>query len=133
MTRFLASRALRSLLTLVGVLAITFALGRLSGDPVALLLPQSATVEDYLAMRARLGLDAPLPLQFVDYVRGVLQGDFGRSLAFNRPLSTSSSSACRLRSGSAAPRSWPPCCSVCRSAWWPRCGAAAASIGSCAT
>lgn len=85
MTRFLAVRTLRGGATLLGVLALTFALGRLTGDPVALLLPQSATLEDYAAMRARLGLDAPLAAQFGAYLTGALRGDLGTSLVQNRP------------------------------------------------
>lgn len=85
MARFLTIRALRGAGTLLGVLALTFALGRLTGDPVALLLPQSATIADYEAMRARLGLDAPLPVQFVDYLARAARGDLGTSVVLNRP------------------------------------------------
>lgn len=81
----LALRVGRGALTLLGVLAITFALGRVSGDPVALMLPPSASVEDYQAMRARLGLDRPLPEQFLGYMDRVLRGDLGVSVVANRP------------------------------------------------
>lgn len=84
MTTLIAVRTLRGLATLLGVLALTFALGRLTGDPVALLLPDSATVADAQAMRARLGLDRPIPEQFATYLVSVLRGDMGNSLVYNR-------------------------------------------------
>lgn len=82
---FIASRLIRTLLTLLGVVALTFVLGRLTGDPVALLLPQTATMEDYERIRASLGLDQPLPVQFAIYLGDLLTGDFGRSITANRP------------------------------------------------
>lgn len=85
MTRFLGWRALRGAATLLGVLALTFALGRLTGDPVALMLPQSATLADHAAMRASLGLDRPIPAQFAAYLAGAVRGDLGISLTQNRP------------------------------------------------
>lgn len=85
MTRFLMVKLLRTLLTLLGVVAITFVLGRVSGDPVALMLPQTATTEDYERIRASLGLDQPITTQFVLYMQNLLNGDFGRSIVFNRP------------------------------------------------
>jgi ABC-type dipeptide/oligopeptide/nickel transport system permease component len=72
-------------LTLLGVLAITFALGRLTGDPVAVMLPSSATLADYQAMRASMGLDQPLPEQFIRYLQRVARGDLGVSVVANRP------------------------------------------------
>ncbi len=84
-TTVVAARSLRGVATLLGVLALTFALGRLTGDPVALMLPDSATLADAAAMRARLGLDRPIPEQFAAYLGSVLRGDLGNSLVYNRP------------------------------------------------
>lgn len=82
---FIASRLIRTLLTLLGVVALTFVLGRLTGDPVALLLPQTATMADYERIRASLGLDQPLPVQFAIYLGDLAAGNFGRSITSNRP------------------------------------------------
>jgi peptide/nickel transport system permease protein len=71
-------------LTLLGVVTLTFFLGRFTGDPVAMMLPQTATIEDYERMRAALGLDQPLPVQFMVYIGDVLQGDLGTSIVFRR-------------------------------------------------
>ncbi len=78
-------RLFRTLLTLLGVVTLTFILGRITGDPIAMLLPDTATMEDYKRIRASLGLDQPLFTQYIIYVGDVLQGDFGTSIVFRRP------------------------------------------------
>jgi peptide/nickel transport system permease protein len=85
MTRFLLARGFRMLLTLLGVVLLTFVLGRATGDPVAMMLPQTATVEDYERIRTSLGLNEPLPTQFIIYIANVLRGDLGTSIVLRRP------------------------------------------------
>lgn len=84
MNTLIVIRIVRTVLTLFGVVMLTFFLGRLTGDPVAMMLPQSATMEDYERMRADLGLDQPLPVQFVVYLGDVLQGNLGTSIVYGR-------------------------------------------------
>lgn len=84
MNNLILIRLIRTVLTLLGVVTLTFFLGRLTGDPVAMMLPQSATMEDYERMRAALGLDEPLPLQFVVYIGDVLRGNLGTSIVYSR-------------------------------------------------
>ncbi len=79
-------RLIRTLLTLWGVVTLTFFLGRLKGDPVALMLPVTAPLEDFERVRAQMGLDQPLPVQYTTYLSDVLHGDFGQSIAYNRPV-----------------------------------------------
>jgi peptide/nickel transport system permease protein len=86
--RYLIFRFFRGFLTLFGVLLLTFLLGRVVGDPVALLLPQNATLEQYQALRTSLGLDQPLYTQFGRYFLDVLQGDLGVSTTTNRSALT---------------------------------------------
>ncbi len=85
MTRYLLRRAGHTLIVLIGVVAVTFFLLRLTGDPVALLLPLDATPEAEARLRTQLGLDAPLIVQFGRYVGTVVQGDFGMSLRYRVP------------------------------------------------
>jgi peptide/nickel transport system permease protein len=85
MIQVLLTRVVRTLLTLLGVLVLAFSLGRLSGDPAALLMPLEATEADIEQARRQLGLDRPLPEQFVLYTADILRGDFGRSIAQGRP------------------------------------------------
>lgn len=73
-----------------GVVVVTFLLVRLvPGDPARAILGEQASPEAIRALRAELGLDQSLPSQFVDYVRGLAEGDLGTSLT-NRgtPVST---------------------------------------------
>ena len=84
--RGLVLRLARTLLTLWGVLTLTFVLGRLQGDPVKLLLPLTAPAEDFENMRLALGLDRPLPIQYAAYLGNILQGNLGNSIASGRPV-----------------------------------------------
>jgi peptide/nickel transport system permease protein len=86
--RILLLRLGRTLLMLLGVVTLTFFLGRLTGDPIAMMLPPTATTDDYERIRASLGLDEPLPVQYAAYLRNLSQGDFGTSIVYNRPALT---------------------------------------------
>ncbi|MBM9461179.1 ABC transporter permease [Nocardioides sp. zg-536] len=68
--------------SLMIALTIAFALGRLSGDPTATILGPMAPQEQRDALRAELGLDRPLLVQYLDYLRGVFTADLGTSLQF---------------------------------------------------
>jgi len=73
--------------TLLGLLAITFVISRvIPGDPVALVAGDTATPAQVEALRRQLGLDRPLPVQFVNYVTQLVRGDMGTSLYTTRPI-----------------------------------------------
>ena len=80
MAAFLLRRVLQSVLTIFGVLTATFFLVRLAGDPAALLLPVEATDRDIAEFRRALGLDQPLPIQYLKFLLSAIEGDFGVSL-----------------------------------------------------
>ena len=87
MKRFLAVRLALLVPTLVGVLVVTFLLLYVApGDPVQAMVGERADAETITRLRAELHLDDPLPLQFVRYAGGVLQGDLGRSYITQRPI-----------------------------------------------
>ncbi len=85
MGRRLATKVLTSAGALFLLSMIIFLFTRLSGDPASLLLPMDAPPEQLAAMQTALGLDQPLPVQFARYLRGVIGGDFGRSLRYQEP------------------------------------------------
>ncbi len=85
MGRFLLVRLSHALLVVFGVSLIAFGLMHLSGDPAALLLPPSATRQDIELFRRQLGLDRPLPVQYLDFLSHAARGDFGRSLRHDQP------------------------------------------------
>ncbi|NIZ92348.1 ABC transporter permease [Kineococcus rubinsiae] len=77
-----------TVLVLLGVSLIVFLLLQLvPGDPARAVLGAGATQESLAAVRAQLGLDKPLAVQFLDYLGGLLRGDFGRSLTVNQDVS----------------------------------------------
>jgi ABC-type dipeptide/oligopeptide/nickel transport system permease component len=80
MTRFLIRRALQSALTVLGVLAASFFLVRLSGDPASLILPVEASDQDIARLRHEFGLDQSLALQFGKFLLNAARGDLGPSL-----------------------------------------------------
>ena len=84
---FVGYRLFRALITLWIVSTVVFVVMRLSGDPVPLLLPPDAPRSEIFRVRAELGLDRPLPIQYGVFLGNVLRGDFGRSLHFREPAS----------------------------------------------
>jgi peptide/nickel transport system permease protein len=88
MTRYLIRRIPSVLLVLVATSVIAFLLPRLvPGDPAAVVAGPDASPETIAAIRTELGLDRPLVTQYFDWIGGVLTGDLGQSLQFNRPVS----------------------------------------------
>ena len=83
MLRFLLNRGGQALIAAFGVVTLVFFIQRLSGDPTALLLPETATQEDIEAMRATLGLDRPLLVQYGSFLSDLAQFDLGRSFVQN--------------------------------------------------
>ncbi len=88
MLSYVARRLLQSLLVLVGVSVIVFGLLHLTGDPTSLLLPLEAREEDVRQLRALLGLDDPLWVQYLRFLSRAVRGDFGLSFKHQVPALT---------------------------------------------
>ena len=87
MLSFLISRLAGALAVMLGVVCLVFLMIHLiPGDPVELMLGESAQPADRAALRAALGLDQPLALQLAAYLEGLLRLDLGRSLHSQRPI-----------------------------------------------
>jgi peptide/nickel transport system permease protein len=87
--RFLARRLAYSLIVLLGVLVVVFALVHLvPGDPVRIALGTRYTPEAYDALRSASGLDRPMIGQFFGYVGSALTGDLGVSFRNGDPVAT---------------------------------------------
>ena len=87
MRRYLARRLLLLVPVLAGVSIVIFMVLHLSpGDPVEIMLGSQATQEDRVRLRGDLGLDQPLPVQYVRWLGHVVRGDLGRSLWMKRPV-----------------------------------------------
>jgi peptide/nickel transport system permease protein len=86
MAKYLAGRLAQTVLSMLVVISIVFVLTRLSGNPVDLLLDANATEQDHAILMRHLGLDQPLPVQYLIYVKNIALGDFGHSVLTRRPV-----------------------------------------------
>ena len=85
--RLLLNRLGISLIVLVGVSMLIFAIARIiPGDPARIALGPNANAEQIAKLRAEMHLDASLPVQYGHFVVDVLHGDLGTSLYTNRPV-----------------------------------------------
>ncbi len=86
MLKYILKRLAYTVFVIIGVSFITFFLLKLApGDPARLILAETATEEQVAAMRAQMGLDKPLIVQYLTYMNNVLHGDLGNSIYFVRP------------------------------------------------
>jgi peptide/nickel transport system permease protein len=87
MTAYLFKRLLLTIpVLLLTALLVFSALHLAGGDPVMLLVPATAPQETREAVRAKLGLDQPLPVQFLKYMSYAVRGDLGQSILSRRPV-----------------------------------------------
>jgi peptide/nickel transport system permease protein len=88
MLTYILQRLLGALFVIFGVVSIVFLLiHMIPGDPVEIMLGESASTTDREALRVALGLNQPLWVQFQQYLTGLLQFDMGNSIHFRRPVS----------------------------------------------
>jgi len=85
MAVFVIRRLMQSLIVLAATAALVFLGVFAIGDPGEMLIPPDATPAERAQVMAALGLDRPLPVQFVTFLANILQGDFGRSFVFDQP------------------------------------------------
>lgn len=85
MASYIARRCFYAIFVLFGVATIVFFLTRLTGDPVAIMLPPDASAEQVTAFRVMLGFDKPVPEQYLIYLSKLLRLDFGTSIRYYAP------------------------------------------------
>lgn len=89
MTAYILRRLALMIPVLIGVSILTFLMSHLvPGDPVAVMLGNSATAESEARLRQQLGLDDPLYVQYYHFVRNALHGDLGTSIRSGQPVLT---------------------------------------------
>jgi len=87
MLSYIAKRLLVAVPTLLAVLTVVFFFVRIApGDPAFIILGDQASQEALASVRHQLGLDQPIPVQYVVFLGQVLQGDLGTSLVTNRSV-----------------------------------------------
>ena len=83
---FLVVRIVQAVFALFGVATLVFVIQHLSGDPVALMVPEGATAQDIAILREQFGFDRPIYIQFLEYLAGLLHGNLGTSYIQNIPV-----------------------------------------------
>jgi peptide/nickel transport system permease protein len=87
MTRYLLSRLAGMVVVMAIVAVLVFVLTRAApGDPIAVLLGDQATAEDIARVQKVYGLDKPLPVQFVLWLKELAHGNLGESIFLQRPV-----------------------------------------------
>ena len=89
MIRFILGRIFQMVPVIFGVVLVVFVLTHIiPGDPVLLMLGTQYTEREYKEMQVYLGLDKPLSIQFLNYLKGVVTGDLGKSVHSREPVMT---------------------------------------------
>jgi peptide/nickel transport system permease protein len=95
MTIYIIRRLLLAVLVVFGVSIITFILAyEVPADPARVYAGSNATAQTVAHIREQLGLDRPLPIQYLDYVNRALHGDLGMSYKLQTPVLTAIMSRC---------------------------------------
>ena len=88
MTRYVSLRILFALPALWLIVTMVFLLAHIvPGDPVQQMLGEGARAEDLIQLRHALGLDVPVSVQYVRYLKGIVHGNLGESFRFHEPVS----------------------------------------------
>src|SRR3978361_1660854 len=89
MSAFILRRLVLAIPVLLGILIVTFALGRsIPGDPCRAMLGEKATDAVCKPFIEKMGLNKPIPTQFALYVTNIFQGNLGDSLRYGRPVTS---------------------------------------------
>ena len=86
MQRYIAGRLIQCLVTLLVISMLVFALARLTGNPLDVMMPIDASAELQAEMSRELGLDQPIYVQYARFVQSLLHGDLGTSIRTRKPV-----------------------------------------------
>jgi peptide/nickel transport system permease protein len=87
MFAFIVQRLFQAIFVMLAVALVSFTLFQFVGDPINNMMGQDATEEQREALRERLGLNDPVPVQFLRFVGNTVQGEFGLSYRVGKPVS----------------------------------------------
>src|SRR6185437_4493021 len=87
MIRYIVSRLLQAVLNLFFVATLVFFLVRLTGDPTTLLVPQYAPASVVQQVKADLGLDRPVYIQYLKFLNNLVHFNLGTSFSTGQPIS----------------------------------------------
>ncbi|MGH7331232.1 MAG: hypothetical protein ACREKS_00515 [Candidatus Rokuibacteriota bacterium] len=113
MLQYTLRKLIHTVFVALGVVTLVFVALRISGDPAATMLPGDASVDELTALRRVLGLDQPLPVQYVQFLAGAVSGDFGTTFRHHSRRSRScwsfAAGLARLTRTSMLPEAATPC------------------------
>jgi peptide/nickel transport system permease protein len=85
MSGYLTRRFLHSIIIIIGISIAVFVISRLTGDPVSIMVGPDTSNADRATIRKELGLDRSIPFQYLFFLKGALQGNFGKSIRYEEP------------------------------------------------
>jgi peptide/nickel transport system permease protein len=98
MIGFATRRLLQAMIVMLVVALLAFTMFRFVGDPINQMVGIETSIEEREALRERLGLNDPIPVQFARFIGNAVQFDFGTSYQFKQPVS---GAVCQTYSGNA--------------------------------
>src|SRR5437773_11320165 len=81
MGRFLLVRFVESIVTLLVISVVVFIMARATVDRVTMMITDKATAEDIALLKQQLGLDQPVPVQYMVFITSAARGNLGKSIA----------------------------------------------------
>ena len=81
--KYMGQSLLKTIPVLLLITLIVFLLVRVTGDPVSLMLPETATEQERESLREAMGFNEPLAIQYFTYLSDLVRGDFGDSFRYN--------------------------------------------------
>lgn len=85
MSGYLYRRFIQSIIIIIGISMAVFLISRLTGDPVSIMVDFDTSKEDREVLRKELGLDKPVPIQYLIFLKGAIRGNFGTSIRYEEP------------------------------------------------
>ena len=82
MSGYLTRRFFHSIIIIIGISIAVFVISRFTGDPVSIMVGPDTSQADRATIRKELGLDRPIPVQYLFFLKGALQGNFGKSIRY---------------------------------------------------
>ena len=85
MRAYLTKRLIHSIIIIIGISMVVFIISRMTGDPVSIMVDFTTPQEDRDILRKELGLDKPIPVQYLIFLKNAVKGDFGTSIRYEEP------------------------------------------------
>ncbi|MBM4307336.1 MAG: ABC transporter permease [Deltaproteobacteria bacterium] len=85
MSKYLIRRLFHSIIIIIGISIVVFLISRLTGDPISVMVDFDTSEKDRAILRKEFGLDEPLPVQYLFFMKNALRGNFGKSIRYQEP------------------------------------------------